>query len=130
MLRERIPLKKFVDDSGNMVAISVAIAPNPLDRRLSRKRKCDSKAANDGAEDNCPKSFDPPMASSNKGVRGQPAGGTSKRTRSNIQPKVRLARVSSQYVKSPQMRRDKKLALFIYIPILITPERLPLRNLR
>ena len=89
MLRERIPLKKFVDDSGNMVVISVTIAPNPLDRRLSRKRKCDSKAANDGAEDNCSKSCDPPMASSNKGVRGQPAGGTSKKTKSNIQSKVR-----------------------------------------
>ena len=95
MLRERIPLKKFVDDSGNMVVISVTIAPNPLDRRLSRKRKCDSKAANDGAEDNCLKSCDPPMASSNKGVRGQPAGGTSKKTKSNIQPKVRIVQFNA-----------------------------------
>ena len=98
-LRERMPEKKFVDDNGNMVAI--AIAPNPLDRRLSRKRKCDSKAAKDGDKDdgddgdddeevNCPRSRDSPMASSNKGAKGQPTGGASKRTKSNIQPKVGL----------------------------------------
>ena len=86
MLREGIPKKEFDDDNGNMVAI--AIAPNPLDRRLSRKRKCDSKAANDGGEENCLKSREFPMASSNKGVKGQPAGGASKKTKSNIQPKV------------------------------------------
>ena len=94
MLRDRegIPEKELDDDNGNMVAI--AIAPNPLDRRLSRKRKCDSKAANDGGEEHCLKSRESPMASSNKGVRGQPTGGASKKTKSNIQPKVGLAVVA------------------------------------
>ena len=98
MLRDRegIPEKELDDDNGNMVAI--AIAPNPLDRRLSRKRKCDSKAANDGGEEHCLKSRESPMASSNKGVRGQPAGGVSKKTKSNIQPKVGLAFVAEQFM--------------------------------
>lgn len=95
MLCKRIPEKEF-DDNGNMV--SITIAPNPLDRRLSRKRKCDSKAANDGDDDeddeNCLKSRESLMASSNKGVRGQPTGGASKKTKSNIQPKVGLAVVA------------------------------------
>ena len=77
------------DDNGNMVAITFTIAPSPLDRRLSRKRKCDTKAASDGDEENHPKDRDHPMASSNKGAKGQPAGGASKKTRSNIQQKVR-----------------------------------------
>ena len=96
MLREGIPEKELDDDNGNMVAI--AIAPNPLDRRLSRKRKCDSKAANDGGEEHCLKRRESPMASSNKGVRGQPAGGVSKKTKSNIQPKVGLAFVAEQFM--------------------------------
>lgn len=106
MLCKRIPEKEF-DDNGNMV--SITIAPNPLDRRLSRKRKCDSKAANDGDDDeddeNCLKSRESLMASSNKGVRGQPTGGASKKTKSNIQPK-KLTVTAKQPRSSTASRRN------------------------
>ena len=76
------------DDGGNMVVIAetAAAAPNPpkTDLRLSRKRKCDSKAVQDGEAEAEDENWPASMASSYKGSKGQP----SKRTRSNMQPKV------------------------------------------
>ena len=89
MFRDRPREKKAFDDDddANMVVIAetAAAAPNPpkTDLRLSRKRKCDSKAVQDG--DDKDENWPPSMASSYKGSKGQP----SKRTRSNMQPKVR-----------------------------------------